>query len=259
MSQSPPGVSMNDEYSYWSRAKAKIWDAYRECPPFTEMAEAAAQSASEKGIPREQFEWQLNKLYEAYSSVLHGTNSDFDSSKWRHWHNRFGDARLGKKWGKPEIQAEMLSGAAYDYLNGALRVPRMDRALLDSLIAQETFAYIDRRAGRGKCASDAVRLFRFSSGGSVGLAAPVWNRELASISYRKCVRRRGLGHWAFSGRSGEPCCCTSPCETHTIFSPARLFPFPSFGDPLIGRAKRAWFGRPNYTRSSMTLKRERTV
>lgn len=84
MSESPSGVNMDDEYSYWSRARARIWEAYRDCPPFKEMAEAAARSGSDLEMPREQFERQLNQLYEAYSSFLHGTNSGSETSKWRH-------------------------------------------------------------------------------------------------------------------------------------------------------------------------------
>lgn len=42
-----------------------------------------------------------------------------------------------------------MSGAAYTYLKGTLRVPMFDRGLIDAFIAQETFAYIDRQAGGG--------------------------------------------------------------------------------------------------------------
>lgn len=170
---------MDDEYSYWSRARARIWEAYRDCPPFKEMAEAAARSGSDLEMPREQFERQLNQLYEAYSSFLHGTNSGSETSKWRHWYNRFRDARLGKKWGKPELQAEMLSDAAYEYLNGALRVSRMDRALLDSLIAQETFAFIDRRAGAG------AFLMQFGCFGFAVAGSLAWQIFFGTVSWHR--------------------------------------------------------------------------
>ena len=113
------------------------------------MAEAAAREAAKQDMPREYFGDQLYRLYDAYSSFLHGTNKGSDSSKWRHWHNCYRAARLVKKHGEPYLSSEMLSSAASTYLDGALRVPRMDRALVDALIAQETFAYIDLRAGSG--------------------------------------------------------------------------------------------------------------
>ena len=147
MSVSLTGGSMADEFSYWRYAKSKIWESYEDCRPFKEMAEAAASQASQVQLPRDQFGEQLYRLFEAYSSFLHGTNRGSDSGQWQHWHNRYPSARLSKKLGEPYLSQEMLSSAASEYLNGALRLPRMDRALLDALIAQETFAYIDQRAG----------------------------------------------------------------------------------------------------------------
>lgn len=140
---------MAEEYAHWRYAKEQVWEAYEDCRPFKEMGQAAAVVASELNLSEHEFRDQLHGLYEAYSSFLHGTNSGSDPSKWRHWHNRFRDARLSKKLGEPYLSSEMLSGAAHEYLSGKLRVPKMDRALIDALVAQETFAYIDQRAGRG--------------------------------------------------------------------------------------------------------------
>ena len=111
------------------------------------MAREGANVAEAQNLPREQFENQLYQLFQAYSSLLHGTNSGSDQKEFKHWYNHFPDVRLGKKLGLPALSHELLSGAAYEYLNGALRVPKMDRALVDVLIAQETFAYIDRQVG----------------------------------------------------------------------------------------------------------------
>ncbi len=140
---------MDEDYAHWRYAKEQVWEAYEDCAPFKEMGQAAAAVASKQKLSREQFAEQLDQIYDAYSSFLHGTNAGSDSSKWRHWHNHFRDARLGKKWGEPYLSSEMLSGAVWTYLNGALRVPKLDRALVDALVAQETFAFIDQRGGRG--------------------------------------------------------------------------------------------------------------
>lgn len=140
---------MDEDYSHWRHAKDQIWESYEDCPPFKDMAHAAATAAFEQNLSREQFRDELHQFFEAYSSFLHGTNAGSDSSKWRHWHNHLRHARLGKKYGEPYLTSEMLSGAAAEYLKGELRVPKMDRALLDALIAQELFAFIDTRAGRG--------------------------------------------------------------------------------------------------------------
>lgn len=138
-----------EKFSYRGRAKEKIWETFENCRAFKEMAEAAASRASELQLPRAQFEDQLYKLYDAYGAFLNGTNRGFDQAKWRHWYNHYRYARLGKQWGEPYLSHLMLSAAAWIYLHGALRVPRMDRALVDALIAQKTFAFIDQRGGRG--------------------------------------------------------------------------------------------------------------
>ncbi|MES2001581.1 MAG: hypothetical protein V4444_04630 [Pseudomonadota bacterium] len=159
---------MSETYAHWRYAKEKVWESYEDCQPFKDMGQAAAAVASEESLTRDEFSGQLYKLYEAYSSFLHGTNSGSDSSKWRHWHNHFRDARLSKKLGEPYLSSEMLSGAAHEYLNGAIRVPKMDRALIDALIAQETFAYIDQRAGRGAI------LTQFGCFGAFVVPAIIW-------------------------------------------------------------------------------------
>ena len=111
---------MAEQFSYWRYAKDHIWESYEDCRPFREMAEVAASEASKLGVPEDQFKDQLHQLYDAYSSFLHGTNKDSDSSKWGHWFNRYREARLGKKLGEPFLNQEMLSSAASLYLNGAL-------------------------------------------------------------------------------------------------------------------------------------------
>jgi hypothetical protein len=140
---------MDEVYAHWRYAKERVWESYEDCPPFKDMGQAAAAVASEQNLSKDEFADQLYQIQEAYSSFLHGTNSGSDSSKWRHWHNHFRNARLSKKLGEPYLSSEMLSGAAHEYLSGKMRIPKMDRALIDALIAQETFAYIDHRAGRG--------------------------------------------------------------------------------------------------------------
>jgi hypothetical protein len=144
----PRGGGMDDVYSHWRYAKEKVWASYEDCSPFKEMGQAAAAVASEQDLSKDEFADRLYEIQEAYSSFLHATNSGSDSSKWRHWHNRFQTARLGKKFGDPYLSSEMLSSAAFEYLKSGIRVPKFDRALLDALVAQELFAFIDTRAGR---------------------------------------------------------------------------------------------------------------
>jgi hypothetical protein len=154
MSVFPAGERMDEVYAHWRYAKEKVWDSCEDCSPFKEMGQAAAAVASEQNLSKDEFGDQLYQIQEAYSSFLHGTNSGSDFSKWRHWHNRFPSARLGKKkFGEPYLSSEMLSSAAAEYLKGRMRIPKFDRALLDALIAQELFAFIDTRAGRGAFAT----------------------------------------------------------------------------------------------------------
>lgn len=147
-------MSMGDTFVYWRHADSKIWESYENCRPFKEMGREGARVAEEQQLSKELFDEQLYQLFDAYSSFLHGTNSGSDSDKWKHWYNHFRDVRLTKKHAQPQLSQEMLSSAAYTYLNGALRVPKMDRALIDALIAQETFAFIDRHAGLGAHATN---------------------------------------------------------------------------------------------------------
>jgi hypothetical protein len=144
---------MDEVYAHWRYAKEHVWESYEDCPPFKDMGQVAAAVASQRNLSKDEFADQLYQIQEAYSSFLHGTNSGSDSSKWRHWHNRFPTARLGKKFGEPYLSSEMLSSAAAEYLKGGMRVPKFDRALLDALIAQELFAFIDTRAGRSAFAT----------------------------------------------------------------------------------------------------------
>lgn len=106
--------------------------------------------AEERNLSRRNFCDDVRQLYDAYGDFLAATNpGDVEPEDHIHWRNRYRDARLGKKLGEPPITQELLSGAASSYLKGPLRVPMFDRGLIDALVAQETFAYIDGHAGRG--------------------------------------------------------------------------------------------------------------
>lgn len=177
---------MTEEFSYWQRAKEEIGDSYENCPPFKEMAQAAASQAYELKLPKEQFDEQLYKLYDAYNSFLHATNTGTDESKWLHWRNHYRHARLGKKWGEPHLSSELLSDAAAIYLSGALRVPRMDRALIDALIAQETFAFIDQKAGRGGMFA------QFGCFAIAGAAVIVWQLLFSTVDWHRVTIGIGI-------------------------------------------------------------------
>ena len=137
-----------DEHSYWELAYEDIpWEENR---AYQKLASEASHVARQQQLPRDEFRNAILKLYDAYGDFLYATNPQQTESKdHAHWHNHFRHARLGKKLREPELTEDVLSGAAYKYLNGPMRVPMMDRALIDALIAQETFAYIDSHAGRG--------------------------------------------------------------------------------------------------------------
>lgn len=136
------------EFSYWQAAIDHGF--YQDNAAFSHIASEAAQIGREQKLSPDEFEWGLHQLYDAYSSFLYAMNpNDRDGKDLQSWHNHFRDARLGKKHGEPPISSDVLSGAAYTYLKGPLRVPTFDRALVDAFIAQETFAYIDQHAGRG--------------------------------------------------------------------------------------------------------------
>jgi hypothetical protein len=137
-----------DGFSYWKVANQKIpWEGSR---AFQRLASEASAIGREQGLSPERFDDNIYKLYEAYDSLLAAMNDhEVEPQDRVHWHNHYRDARLDKKLGQPPISDDLLSGAAYEYLNGPMRVSMFDRALIDALIAQETFAYIDRHAGRG--------------------------------------------------------------------------------------------------------------
>ena len=136
------------EYSHWKVAKEEIpWEKNR---AFQRLASEASEVARQQQLAEDDFRDGLLKLYDAYGDFLHATNPwRTEPEEQAHWYNHFRQARLGKKMGEPSITPEVLSGAAYTYLKGPLRVPSLDRGLIDAFIAQETFAYIDRHAGRG--------------------------------------------------------------------------------------------------------------
>ena len=137
-----------EEYSYWATAKAAI--PWHENRAYERVASEAIEASREQQLPESRFGYAVEQLYDAYGDFLYAMNPmEVEPGDHVHWHNHFRDARLGKKMGEPPISQEVLSGAAYKYLKGPLRVPLMDRGLLDAFIAQETFAYIDRQAGRG--------------------------------------------------------------------------------------------------------------
>jgi len=139
-----------DGFSYWQAAKDHGF--YQDNRAFQQIASEAAQVGRDRQLSPDDFEWGIHHLFEAYGSFLYAMNPmklDMEDRDLRAWHNHYRDARLGKKHGEPSISSDVLSGAAYEYLKGPLRVPTFDRALIDALIAQETFAYIDSRAGSG--------------------------------------------------------------------------------------------------------------
>jgi len=139
-----------DEFSYWHAAKEHGF--YRDNRAFERIASEAAQVGRDKKLSPDEFEWGVHHLFEAYGSFLYAMNpmkAETKDEDLRAWHNHFRDARLSKKRGEPPISSDVLSNAAYEYLKGPLRVPTFDRALIDALIAQETFAYIDGHAGQG--------------------------------------------------------------------------------------------------------------
>jgi hypothetical protein len=177
---------MDEVYAHWRYAKQHVWESYEDCQPFKDMGQAAAAVASEQNLSKDDFADQLYLIQEAYSSFLHGTNSGSDSSTWRHWHNRFPTARLGKKFGEPYLSSEMLSSAAAEYLKAGMRIPKFDRALLDALIAQELFAFIDTRAGRSAFATQfgcfgfiivVVLGWQFLTGETIN-----WNRVMIGLA-----------------------------------------------------------------------------
>lgn len=142
-----PGGERVDEFSYWETAEAEIpWEHNRS---YQRLASEASQVGSEKNLSRSEFLHAVHRLYDAYGDFLYATNQNKTEPEDQvHWHNHFRYARLGKKIGEPTLSPEMLSEAVFKYLKGSIRVPMLDRGLIDALIAQETFAFIDTHAGR---------------------------------------------------------------------------------------------------------------
>lgn len=137
-----------DEYSRWKVAEELLGGSGYSAR--AGLASEAAQAGKELELPEHDFRHRVCQLREAYTAFLDATNNfKVEPEKQLHWYNRFRAVRLTKKLGEPEITQELLSNAAHRYLKGSLRVPLLDRGLLDAFIAQETFAYIDRAAGRG--------------------------------------------------------------------------------------------------------------
>lgn len=138
-----------DGFRYWDVAEERIPSNYEGNRAFQHLASDVTRVVMEQKVPPGEVNWQIARLYDAYAEFLYAMNPHGrDDERHEHWRNHFECARLNKKWGEPEISQEMLSAAASTYLGGPLRVRSFDRALIDAFIAQETFAYIDRHAGR---------------------------------------------------------------------------------------------------------------
>jgi hypothetical protein len=166
-----------DEFSYYEAAKSHGY--YEDNRAFQRIASEASEVARREKLDPDQFEWGLHQLYDAYGSFLYGVNPNDHERKEQHaWYNHFRDARLGKKFGEPPLAQEMISGAAYTYLKGPLRVPTFDRSLIDAFIAQETFAYIDRHAGR------SAMMTQFGCFSSALVVALIWDFFFGSPDWK---------------------------------------------------------------------------
>ena len=137
-----------DEFWYYDAAGSVL-----RCPESRarqQLQSEAANVGRVRQLSEDDFHHGVRQLGDAYDEFLSATNNyKVEQESQLHWHNRFRTVRLSKKLGEPEITQEILSQAAYSYLKGPLRVPMLDRGLLDAFIAQETFTFIDRSAGRG--------------------------------------------------------------------------------------------------------------
>ena len=175
-----------EEFSYWDAAEAAV--PYKNSRAYQSIAREAAQVARETKFEQGDFGWAVRRLYDAYGEFLSAMNSyKIEPAQQNHWYNHFRDARLAKKSGEPEITHEVLAGAAHTYLKEPLRVPMMDRGLLDAFIAQETFAHIDSHAGRG------ALFTQFGCYGAIIFSGLIWSEP-------RRVRRRpfGLSHAAIA-------------------------------------------------------------
>jgi hypothetical protein len=156
------------EFSYWDRAKECIPEYAEGNQAFERFAYSVAKAAHEAQVPEQDFRRSTRQIFEAYGYFIDATNAYSKAPKERvHWHNHFHAAKLSKKMGEPAITQELLSSAAREYLTGPLRSPLLDRGLIDAFIAQETFAYIDRNAGRGAFLAHAGFYAFLLIGGSV--------------------------------------------------------------------------------------------
>lgn len=142
-------AAMNGELSHWEIARSALPDQPKR--PFDQLASELAEVGRQQQLASHELSRGARAVGDAYDEFLSAMNPfDKPIEARLHWYNHFRDARLGKKFGEPPITQELLSGAAFGYLKAPMRVPLFDRALLDAFIAQETFAYIDRHAGRGQ-------------------------------------------------------------------------------------------------------------
>lgn len=141
---------MEMRFSYYDYAKKQIPWYYEDNSAFRNFASEVAKEGEKRSLSENDFAGAVHEIFEAYSTFLSALNPSAEDGKGaKHWNNKFRSLTLGKKLGEPYICAELLDDAVYRYLKGPLRIDRFDRALLDALIAQESFAFVDRCAGRG--------------------------------------------------------------------------------------------------------------
>ena len=173
------------EFSYWDVAEST--KPHADSGAYENIAHEASKAATASAFPPDDFRWAMRSLFNANDQFPSATNNyKLEPEKRLHWHNRFYSVRLGKKAGEPEITQELLSAAAYEYLKGGLRVPSLDRGLIDSLIAQETFAYIDRRAG------GRAMLTQFGCFGIVIFGGVIWDLVFRQGDSEKALRGLGM-------------------------------------------------------------------
>lgn len=196
---------MEHDFSYYDYAMKQIPWYYEDNPAFRNFANEVAKQGRKLSLTEDDFEIAVYEIFEAYSTFLSALNPSAEDGKGaKHWHNKYRSLTLGKKLGEPYISAELLDDAVFRYLKGPLRIERFDRALLDALIAQESFAFVDRCAGRGALTTNFGFIVVLVVGGLLV------NFVFGSADIDATLKALGigaaiiLGFWAFPWRGYYP-------------------------------------------------------